>query len=498
METRSRNVPAEANDDANSGDVPSGFILKLYQMVNGAPDDVISWTPAGDAFIIGSDLKRLESETLPQYFRHNRFQSLVRQLNFYSFRKINRERNVWIYKHELFHRDRPEDLHMVRRRTCPGLDGRKQRFSRFSARKLTDNSGSDEDSSSEELSLPVTAPNDEHDALVGGTKRSMDEESEGEASKKSRRLLLPENVDILPKQHETIDMSLLVEATPEIKEEKETEEPRAKSPLNERAEMAERSLIVSEVAKKLEKFARKAYGPIINGKGKRNSSGVVTPPFGTTVTLRTTNLLTYDDEFGGGKDVAANTGVVTDGDESTSSGEDESRTQTIPVSPNSKNFCSTPAGDMHIAREISNRLLGLPTENREAKAAVASFCIMNTPHGDNDIGSKILQLIASCENLAAWFNSYRTALNPFAVSEKEGIVGSHSKQAIDEDKAMQQHWAQEASRLKAIHDFTVFAVNCVNGILGEGAVGHESTSFLTKKDEIVLERAILLWSKNVK
>jgi hypothetical protein len=40
------------------------------------------WTPAGDAFIIGSDLNRLESETLPQYFRHNRFQSLVRQVSF--------------------------------------------------------------------------------------------------------------------------------------------------------------------------------------------------------------------------------------------------------------------------------------------------------------------------------------------------------------------------------------------------------------------------------
>ena len=40
----------------------------------------IQWTPSGDAFIIGSDLNRLESETLPQYFRHNRFQSLVRQV----------------------------------------------------------------------------------------------------------------------------------------------------------------------------------------------------------------------------------------------------------------------------------------------------------------------------------------------------------------------------------------------------------------------------------
>eukprot|EP00560_Eucampia_antarctica_P001916 CAMPEP_0197833508 /NCGR_PEP_ID=MMETSP1437-20131217/19309_1 /TAXON_ID=49252 ORGANISM="Eucampia antarctica, Strain CCMP1452" /NCGR_SAMPLE_ID=MMETSP1437 /ASSEMBLY_ACC=CAM_ASM_001096 /LENGTH=58 /DNA_ID=CAMNT_0043437615 /DNA_START=34 /DNA_END=207 /DNA_ORIENTATION=+ len=32
--------------------VPSGFVLKLYQMVNGAPDEVISWLPSGEAFRI--------------------------------------------------------------------------------------------------------------------------------------------------------------------------------------------------------------------------------------------------------------------------------------------------------------------------------------------------------------------------------------------------------------------------------------------------------------
>lgn len=51
----------------------------------------------------------------------------MRQLNFYNFRKVNRERTFWIYKHWQFHRDRPEDLHLLRRRTCLGVDGRKQR-----------------------------------------------------------------------------------------------------------------------------------------------------------------------------------------------------------------------------------------------------------------------------------------------------------------------------------------------------------------------------------
>lgn len=43
MNVESRNkeeTTTHANDSA--GAVPSGFILKLYQMVNGAPDEVIS------------------------------------------------------------------------------------------------------------------------------------------------------------------------------------------------------------------------------------------------------------------------------------------------------------------------------------------------------------------------------------------------------------------------------------------------------------------------
>ena len=46
-------------------------------------------SPDGTAFEV-KDPRRLEQDILPKYFRHSRFQSLVRQLNFYSFKKISK------------------------------------------------------------------------------------------------------------------------------------------------------------------------------------------------------------------------------------------------------------------------------------------------------------------------------------------------------------------------------------------------------------------------
>ncbi|CAM9819319.1 unnamed protein product, partial [Hapterophycus canaliculatus] len=82
--------------------------------------------PDGTAFEV-KDPRRLEQDILPKYFRHSRFQSLVRQLNFYSFKKISKERSVWIYKHAFFRRDEPELLHALKRKTnqhgAPGRIG---------------------------------------------------------------------------------------------------------------------------------------------------------------------------------------------------------------------------------------------------------------------------------------------------------------------------------------------------------------------------------------
>eukprot|EP00752_Nemacystus_decipiens_P007094 g6356.t1 len=110
----------------SAGSVTS-FVRKLFQMVQGECDSIVGFVADGTAFEV-KDPRRLEQDILPKYFRHSRFQSLVRQLNFYSFKKISKERSVWIYKHAFFRRDEPELLHALKRKTnqhaTPGPIGR--------------------------------------------------------------------------------------------------------------------------------------------------------------------------------------------------------------------------------------------------------------------------------------------------------------------------------------------------------------------------------------
>jgi hypothetical protein len=102
----------------------SSFVKKLYNMVEHEDNNIICWVNQGSAFEV-LDPKRLEAEVLPKFFRHSRFQSLVRQLNFYAFKKVSKERSSWVYSHDCFVSG------------CPGLLGRLKRKTNGSALELT-------------------------------------------------------------------------------------------------------------------------------------------------------------------------------------------------------------------------------------------------------------------------------------------------------------------------------------------------------------------------
>ena len=90
------------------------FVKKLYTMVESESSDVVEWIRNGTAFHI-KDPKVMSDIYLPKYFRHGKFSSLIRQLNFYSFYKVQEGSHV-IYQHSYFQQGKPELLVEVKRR----------------------------------------------------------------------------------------------------------------------------------------------------------------------------------------------------------------------------------------------------------------------------------------------------------------------------------------------------------------------------------------------
>ncbi|DAZ99141.1 TPA: hypothetical protein N0F65_010225 [Lagenidium giganteum] len=96
--------------DCSSG----SFVSKLYRMVDTEPSTIVSWIRGGTAFCI-VDPKMMAEHCLPKYFRHRRFSSLIRQLNFYSFYRVQ-EGQLTIYQHSFFRKGRPDLLVHIKRR----------------------------------------------------------------------------------------------------------------------------------------------------------------------------------------------------------------------------------------------------------------------------------------------------------------------------------------------------------------------------------------------
>ena len=89
----------------------SSFLVNLYNIV-ADPDtnEIVSWNTENEtsdelddqSFVI-KDQTTFCDVVLPQYFKHTNFNSFIRQLNLYSFKKINRrELTTQIYQHPCF------------------------------------------------------------------------------------------------------------------------------------------------------------------------------------------------------------------------------------------------------------------------------------------------------------------------------------------------------------------------------------------------------------
>ena len=66
---------------------PTAFLTKLWELVNEGDPAVISWSLNGTSFIV-QDQDQFAKKVLPNYFKHQKMNSFVRQLNIYGFKKV--------------------------------------------------------------------------------------------------------------------------------------------------------------------------------------------------------------------------------------------------------------------------------------------------------------------------------------------------------------------------------------------------------------------------
>ena len=442
-------------------------------------------------------MNRLENETLPTFFRHRRFQSLVRQLNFYNFRKVNRERTFWVYHHQLFHRDRPEELHLLRRRTCPGVDGRKQRSD------VSDTASVRSYSPKPTAMNSSSGADDDSDGPISFLKNKRKNRSyESKDSRKSRRKSYEVEKDQAESESDVDEVSPFAKRSKSLfKHESPTSvmnidsfnhmvsrdydqsgnkgymATRMVSPNifgdsgnRDRSNTIEQSVLVNKVAKRLEEHAKKAAAA--KGLGSSKKSGTVTPPFSSRALKY--HALTYDDEIeiydsarGCVVERQQPPKVTSLSDEGASiisnDEEDEGVTGAakdgIKFNDCNEDFSAPPVEDKSTISDIVRKLHGCAIQNTLASrvdgqlvAAVAGFCMLTNPR-DVSFEEKCIELLYACGSLVTEFRRYKSALLPGSLP----IETTAHRQTSLLDAQINQLFSDDKS--STIRTFKVFLLN---------------------------------------
>jgi hypothetical protein len=92
------------------------FLRSLRRMLDTEHASVLCWTPDGEAFEI-RDLVQLTKDVLPKYFKHAKYSSFQRQLNYFNFRKWTRSKSaVCTFSNPQFLRDAPDLMWKITRK----------------------------------------------------------------------------------------------------------------------------------------------------------------------------------------------------------------------------------------------------------------------------------------------------------------------------------------------------------------------------------------------
>ncbi|KAG6967501.1 hypothetical protein JG687_00004224 [Phytophthora cactorum] len=106
------------------------FLRSLRRMLENESDEILRWTPNGRAFEI-LNMDRMMDEVLPKYFKHRKYTSFQRQLNYFSFKKWTKSKAVvCTFSNDCFLRDRPDLAWRITRKKSMHTGGSTPRKSR--------------------------------------------------------------------------------------------------------------------------------------------------------------------------------------------------------------------------------------------------------------------------------------------------------------------------------------------------------------------------------
>lgn len=408
-----------------------------------------------------------------------------------------------MYRHPLFHRDRPNELHLLRRRTCPGVDGRKNRpdldIGSLEAGYRSPRRDSPTNDSEEFSDLSEDASNGDDKKRKS---RSMDfsnkrTKTEGEGcnrssipeeyksssftsnlgSQREERYPIESNESSEPTKHKvTVEKDLTQSYTPhQISASPTGSEIKAPS------DRIEQAVLVDKVARKLEAHAKRAAAGLPR-KGGRRRIGTVTPPFGTTDTMKY-HALTYDDEveiFDSEKGCVVernsshsfmSAAIITDEDDDSidktpqlDGCDTKSKESTIDdTNKNNHRKDETinfpPVRDTGMIAEVVRKLQNwvgrsgfIPKEEGQLAAAIVGFCMSTDPQ-DPALGTKARELMTACGTLAIEFTGYKSALCPNSVPMEDILLVQNQSTLIEQVFEGDSGW-RDAERT-----FKIFLLN---------------------------------------
>lgn len=379
---------------------------------------------------------------------------------------------MWVYKHDLFHRDRPEDLALLRRRTCPTVDGRRLSLSRPLLKKTTTSNHATR-SSTELTDIKPRSSVGVHD------------------KKRQIASLFPKKVNepiakrpLLMAVHSptTVDTLHIPDSVPLTESEDSDDQDVTLSSSECRDKAEDQAMIVLKIASQLAQHVR-------DPKNGSRISGLVTPTYGASRSgsISSGTLLTYDDER---EKMNYSYDHVQESRFTFTPTISDSIDHLWRKKPMTNSFGKyTPLSKLAAEGTIERLVETLDIDTRLTHftaAKVARFCMMTFPANSDDVGcNPIRSLLTSCQQLSSEFNLYRSALSPLTVPTTQ----------LNNYELYQRMWVHEESRLETIRSFSVFAVNRMQSLLR--AIHDDALLYKAENNNDIarLERTITIWQK---